>query len=74
EGAGQRETFTAGGRTAQFPPGMGLFFPAQAGTVNAGRRASISIGPFNIDGAQSPQLTADAVQRIVVRTMDHYFN
>ena len=73
EGAGQRETFTAGGRTAQFPPGMGLFFPAQAGMVNAGRRGNVAL-TFNIDGAQSPQLTADAVQRIVVRTMDHYFN
>lgn len=71
--AGQRESF--GG--SQFPPGLGLFIPAQSGNVSPGAgRGNVSISvPVTIQGNNlNPQAIGQIVQSKVVEVVGRIFN
>jgi hypothetical protein len=55
---------------ARFPPGLGVFIPAQGGTVSKGRSGNISV-QFNITG-NNPEAIARVVRTEITRTMKEY--
>lgn len=58
-----------GFNNTRFPPSLGLFIPQTSGTVNKDMGGSPISLTFNVTGTQDPQLTAQAIQRIVLRTL-----
>lgn len=65
---GQRESFNG----TPFPPGMGMFFPMQAGNVSPGTGPSINM-PITISGAGDPAATARAVRAEMTRGLEAIF-
>lgn len=69
-GSSRREGFN----NVPFPPVGGLFLPLRDGTINGNVARDPRTPPnialtFNVTGAGDPSLTAEAIRRIVVRTM-----
>lgn len=66
----QRESYTAGGQTALFPPGMGVFIPARSGTVNANGGGAMNVN-INLDGktiqATSRRMTLQTIDDILTK-------
>lgn len=69
-GSSRREGFN----NVPFPPVSGLFLPLKDGMINGNVARAPSAGnhvalTFNVTGAADPALTAEAIRKIVVRTM-----
>ena len=64
-GSSRREGFN----NIPFPPMMGLFIPQTSGVVNKDTGSNSISLTFNVTGAQEPQVTAQAIQQVVVQTL-----